>query len=201
LLKSDTNTSVINDNNYDTNLYSILFSQLEPGDIVFRKLRIIGHCLMYIGYNFDTNEYEFIEANMNCGVHYQSFDEDELKNELYNFFVRVKTANNIQKENAIEFVKRQLKKGFDNEFLYHDKNHNPEDSFDPCSNVWYCSELIWAAYYNCNNSPGDKIYGNGIDIDFDGWKKDWFEYSLVSPIEIIRDNDIELFFLEYFISY
>lgn len=48
---------------------------------------------------------------------------------------------------------------------------------------WYCSEIIWAAYYN-----------NGIDIDRNGWDRDfpWFFpiWSSVSCDDIYYDNDV-----------
>jgi hypothetical protein len=48
---------------------------------------------------------------------------------------------------------------------------------------WYCSEFVWAAYYN-----------NGIDIDRNGWDRDfpWFFpiWSAVSCDDIYYDNDV-----------
>ena len=60
---------------------------------------------------------------------------------------------------------------------------------------WYCTELVWAAYYNCNHSPEEKIYGQGIDIDRNEWRKDSLIYSMVWPNNIIRDDDVEVFYL------
>ena len=60
-----------------------------------------------------------------------------------------------QKQNAIDFIKRQLGKRFQNNWT--NKNYNPEDvENDTYANEWYCSELLWAAYYNCDNPFPEK---------------------------------------------
>jgi hypothetical protein len=65
---------------------------------------------------------------------------------------------------------------------------DPRKVADPNSSIitadrWYCSEIIWAAYYN-----------QGIDIDRNGWTRDlpWFFplWSSVSPQDIYDDNDV-----------
>jgi hypothetical protein len=111
-------------------------------------------------------------------------------------FARVRNANSYQKNNAINFTKRQLGKKFQGEFfgINADKNYNPEDiKNDTFANEWYCSELVWAAYYNCNNPfPKEEpkngyIYGNGIDIDKNQWKKNVFGHTVVWPKEILNN--------------
>ena len=65
---------------------------------------------------------------------------------------------------------------------------DPQKIADPNSsrltaNRWYCSEIIWAAYYR-----------TGIDIDRNGWDHDfpWFFpiWSSISCDDIYYDNDV-----------
>ena len=111
-------------------------------------------------------------------------------------FARVRNADSIQINNAINFTKRQLGKKFQGEFfgIKADKNYDPSDlTNDSYADEWYCSELIWAAYYNCNNPfPKNEpvngyIYGDGIDLDRNGWKKNIFGHTLDCPKEILNN--------------
>ncbi|HEC89462.1 MAG TPA: PKD domain-containing protein [Thermoplasmatales archaeon] len=45
--------------------------------------------------------------------------------------------------------------------------YNPHDIFDFYSNQWYCSELVWAAYYNQDIDIAYYISPLGIKIDDD----------------------------------
>ena len=55
--------------------------------------------------------------------------------------------------------------------------------FDLRSKLWYCSELVWAAYYN-----------NDIDIDFwDPWIGDPFKREAVSVNSILYDDDVTVY--------
>lgn len=65
---------------------------------------------------------------------------------------------------------------------------DPQKIADPNSsrltaNRWYCSEIIWAAYYR-----------TGVDIDRNGWGRDfpWFFpiWSSISCDDIYYDNDV-----------
>ena len=169
-------------------------SELEPGDILFQISQyVVQHCLLYKGYNTSTNTYEFIEAHSAHNVRYRSLSENSVNYLVYNKFVRVKTANATQKQNAILFAETQIGKEFELDMILHDKNHNPNDPNDPYATTWYCTELMWAAYYNCNHTPDKKIYGEGIDIDRNEWEKDSLIYSMVWPEDILKDDDIELY--------
>ncbi len=77
---------------------------------------------------------------------------------------RVMTANLTQRNAAIVWAKARVGSQYQSWFG-HDgliprplKCANPYDPFIPTANKWYCSELVWAAYYN-----------QGIDIDNNGW--------------------------------
>lgn len=185
---------------------------LEPGDIAFKHPAVfpdrfptlIAHCILYVGYNKLTGKYVFIEAGAYDGVQYRNETEENLTGEFYGPFARVRRATSIQKQNAIDFAKTQLGKKFQSEFLgiEADKNYDPTDRPDPFADEWYCSELVWAAYYNCDHSfPKEEpkegyTYGEGIDIDRNEWKKTIFGHSLVRPKEILRNVfDIKTFIL------
>ena len=85
---------------------------LEPGDILFHISQyIVIHCLIFKQYNLSNNMYEFIEANSEYGVRRIFYTENKLNNTLiYKKFVRIETANNTQKQNAILFAESQIGK-------------------------------------------------------------------------------------------
>jgi uncharacterized protein YycO len=172
-------------------------ADLKPGDILFQISQYITmHCIIFKQYNSINKMYEFIEANSDHGVRRIFYSENELNNTIiYKKFARVKNANTTQKQNALLFAESQIGKEFEWDFLFHNKNNIPNSSADPFSNTWYCTELVWAAYYNCNHSPDEKIYGQGIDIDRNKWRKDSLIYSMVWPNNILQDDDIEVFYL------
>lgn len=178
-------------------------SDLEPGDILFHISQYITiHCLIFKQYNFTNNMYEFIEANSDHGVRRIFYSENTLNNTIiYKKFARVKNANSTQIQNAILFAESQMGKQFEWDMFFHDKNYIPNESKYPFSKTWYCTELVWAAYYNCNHTPDEKIYGEGIDIDRNEWRKDSLIWSMVWPNNILWDEDIEVFYLRKIINH
>ncbi len=186
-------------------------SELQPGDIAFKHPdvfpdylpTIIDHCLIFLEYDHINQKYLFIEASISGSrVRYRYETEEALKGEFYGPFARVKTANETQKQNAIAFAKTQLGKLFQGEWI--NKNYNPKDiNNDMYADEWYCSELIWAAYYNCNNSFPEQepengyTYGAGIDLDPNGWDPDFMNYTVIRPKEIARNRKhIQIFYLD-----
>lgn len=185
-------------------------SMLQPGDIAFKHPdifpdyfpTILDHCLLYVGFNNSTGMYVFIEASMvDTRVQYRFETEETLTGPFYGPFARVRHANESQKQNAIDFAKRQIGKPFQGEWI--NKNYNPEDTInDPLADKWYCSELIWAAYYNCNNPfPEEEpengyVYGDGIDLDRNGWRRNVFNYTIVTPRDILRNrSEVQVYHL------
>jgi hypothetical protein len=164
---------------------------LEPGDLMFLYTDIwdpteenLGHALLFKEYNSKYDRYDFIEAYGTIRINY--FFPWELEQDIW-IYARVKSANHTQKQNAIKFAESQIGKQF--QFPYHNKSYDPYDEKDPYSNKWYCSELVWAAYYNCNGT-----IGAGIDIDFDGWNVlEGDKYATVMPEDILADDDVEQF--------
>jgi hypothetical protein len=141
---------------------------LELGDIVWRWVdadlfplfQFFMHPLMVT--DIVGNDYEFIEANgaENVWIRFET-EEWIVNNNIFDFVYRLKddVASYSDIEAAISFAKSQEGKKFAPLFdlytgIFHYKNANPDDPNDPLSDEWYCTELIWAAYY----TPG-------IDID------------------------------------
>ena len=163
---------------------------LQPGDIMFKTVYtclIYVHTLIFKQYHEDIDKYEFIEAAIDGGVKSDLYDLDEITNSSKYKFARVTTASDAQKQNAILFAESQIGKHFQWDFLY--KNFDPDDPDDEYSDQWYCSELIWAAYYNCNYHPDDNVYGRGIDIDCNGG-------IFVKPRDIRNDLKVRVFYLK-----
>jgi uncharacterized protein YycO len=147
---------------------------LQPGDIVWRWsiVPMVTHCMLYVGQNED-HQYAFIEANAMEDVWRPTYNETWINAELFNIIYRIRAEpTTIQK--AIEFAEAQVGK----QFAYiHEKEFNPDTEF------WYCTELIWAAYY-----------AQGIDIDLNGWEDNYlFQYPVVLPYEMLFDTDIDVF--------
>lgn len=212
-IKSD---FVYNQSNTGFGIFEQNLSQLQPGDIAFMHPditpdylpTIIDHCLLFIEYNSSTDVYVFIEASaLHSQVQYRYETESSLTGLFFGPFATVKHASITQKQNAIDFAKKQLGKSFQGEWI--NKNFNPEDTEnDSYANEWYCSELIWAAYYNCNNTFPEAepktgyIYGEGIDLDRNGWHKNMFNSSIVAPKEILRNRrETSVFYLEPLMLY
>ena len=144
---------------------------LELGDIVWRWVdadifplfQFFMHPLMVT--NIIGDEYEFIESNGAEDVWVRTETEEWIvDNNIFDFVYRLKEglASYSDIQSAINFAKSQEGKKFAPLFdiytgTFHVKNSNPDDPNDYLSDDWYCTELIWAAFYN-----------QGIDIDYNG---------------------------------
>jgi len=150
---------------------------LQPGDIVWRWsiVPMITHCMLYVGQNED-HQYAFIEANAMEEVWRPTYNETWMNTELFDIVYRVRAEPaTIQK--AVEFAEAQVGK----QFAYiHEKE------FDPDTEFWYCTELIWASFY-----------AQGIDIDLNGWEDNYlFQSPVVLPYEMLFDTDIDVYTLQ-----
>ena len=153
---------------------------LELGDIVWRWVdadifplfQFFMHPLMVT--DIIGNDYEFIESNGAENVWVRTETEEWIvNNNIFDFVYRLKddVASSSDIESAIIFAKSQEGQNFVPLFdlytgTFHYKNPDPDDPNDPLSDDWYCTELIWAAYYN-----------QGIDIDSNGG-------DIILPIDI-----------------
>lgn len=181
----------IHKNSHRELIQRISSADLKPGDIMFETVYtffMYVHTLMFIRYEESNETYVFIEAPANSLVRYEYFSYEEIADPSHYTFGRVLTASDQQIQNAILFAERQLGKAFQDNFIW-PKNFNPNDPDDMYADAWYCSELIWAAYYNCNHHPDEQIYGEGIDIDYN--------YGpFVKPRDIRRDLCVKVFYFE-----
>lgn len=155
-----------------------LSPNLEPGDIVWRwsYIPLVTHCLIYVGES-DDNGYAFIEANSLEDVWMPVYDIEWLQSELFPTICRVKTDQTTIAK-ALEFATEQIGKKF---AYIHEKE------FDPDTEYWYCTELVWASFYSV-----------GIDIDLNGWHRNIiFDAPVIMPYEIYFDDDIVLLQMKY----
>jgi hypothetical protein len=203
-------SKIINKINNLKSIYNDVVSKLEPGDILVylpSNNEQNGHCQLYTGIK-QNGKHNVVEAiGLVVSYSFRTIGYCFLLLKVTEFFdyagidiLRV-NATEKQKQNAIDFAKLQVGKRY--QFDYHNspKNYNPEDKSDQFANMWYCSELPWAAYYNCNNSFPKKeptngyTYGEGIDIDQNGWKQDSHsdseeKYPFPHPRDFFVDDDI-----------
>ncbi len=146
---------------------------LKRGDIVFRYIdpdlypmfRWFMHPLIFTGAihpgSSSGPEYEFVEAHGGKGVCYTYKSEYSIKRlgALYEYVYRVDSATEKQIDNAVAFAISQI----GNPFM---EIHKQRKIYDPTeNNSWYCTEIIWAAYFNCDFHPDEGIYGFGVNID------------------------------------
>lgn len=155
---------------------------IQPGDILYDPFAYgTGHIGLYIGDSrvieaqgsFDTDKYPGKVNNNPI-----AFWDYPQRNTVY--LLRVQKPddlNNIEWNqkilNAIDFVKQQqspVAKPYDRHWYQKQSSIN--------SPSWYCSELVWAAYYN-----------QGVDLEY---RTDGIAFDLidpVSPVEIFDDKD------------
>ena len=149
---------------------SNLLDNLKRGDIIFEAAGfygITGHVAIVEGiYYSDTYEQYYvriIEA-ISVGVARSILTPTRIIEKIGSAY-RVKDANETQIDNAIAFIIAQLGKPYQVEYA---------KSYSPDSPNWYCSELIWAAYYH-----------QGINLDDENLD------SPVTPRDTIENNFVE----------
>ena len=132
------------------NRYNIL-STVQKGDIIHETTggiaALTGHIAIVQGKYYDTNYGQYyirtIEAVWDRVV-YGVLDDTRYQNrgdEVY----YVTSANATQKARAVDFCIGQLGKPWSLEMPL-----LSECAYESTTENWYCSELVWAAYYNQN---------------------------------------------------
>ena len=161
---------------------------IEVGDLmlmdigsnnVSEKYKIPGpyneHSAIYIGNNTLCDASEMFHVV--CTFDYSVFYHDQ-KNFV---FLRVRTASETQRHAAAAWAVSKIGTPFQDIFQFPWfglKIANTSRPI-PTTDAFYCSELLWAAYYN-----------QGIDIDYNEWRfPQW-----VTVDDILRDNDIEIIY-------
>lgn len=117
---------------------------VEPGDIIYEReggYGITGHIAIVEGIYYDTkykqNYIRIIEA-IKDGV-CRSVLDDQRVDDKDVVILKVKGASKSNISGAIAFCKGQIGRKY---FLDLEKNTSKNEK------DWYCSELVWAAYYN-----------------------------------------------------
>lgn len=122
----------------------------QPGDIIFESkggYGVTGHTCIVEGKFFDERTQSWYVRMIECtlpGTIRGIFD-GTLVGETGAKLYRVKDATEEQKQKAVEFCINELGSTYNLDFAH---DYSAEE------NDWYCSELVWAAYYN-----------QGIDIE------------------------------------
>jgi uncharacterized protein (DUF608 family)/uncharacterized protein YycO len=182
------------------NIHIILEDPDEPEDIVPSCVQVGDILMMDIKMNSIKdiiwkvpgyyNEHIAIYAGNNTFInaHGTGVSEESYSYFLRSFrngcenhaFLRVKTATEEQRLQAVKFAEDKIGAHYQNIFTppYFGLKIADPNSNHPTANMWYCMELIWAAYYN-----------QGIDIDSNGWKSP----KMVTGNEILNDDDIEVY--------
>jgi hypothetical protein len=158
--------------------------EIKPGDILYDKdacysdllgIFTIGHVGMYVG-EFETEGTVYSEQTIESrrkGVNHFDISTWDYPNRDNVYLLRVDTTQQIR-DRTVDFVINQMKarKPYD--------WHWWQKSADPNSPSWYCSELVWAAYYN-----------QGVDLEHHSWEEQQIGYETpyVSPAEIFEDED------------
>ena len=169
----NTGTTLPQEPSYDT--YSLI-DNLRAGDIVVEhdtiSSGITGHAAIVEGlfYNSQYNTYyiRLVEA-ISDGV-CRSVMDDERVDDKEAYFYRLSPPRTDIAQDAVAFAKSQLGKGY---FLLVGSSVNPNKTH------WYCSELVYASYYNQGVnpipwvSPGDAI-----------WPYDFEDSSVLEEVDI-----------------
>ncbi len=132
----------------DGSRMTTLINTVKKGDIFYTPngssyvFGNTGHLAIIEGVFFDEVQNQryirTIEANP-CGVKRGCLTKERFKACGGGTILRVKNVSWNEVDAAVEFCKNQLDKGYElNIFRY------PHETGD----TWYCSELVWAAYYN-----------------------------------------------------
>lgn len=155
----------------DYSKYNLL-KVVKKGDIVFDAkggLGVTGHIAivegLYYSSTYSTYYIRVIEAIEDgvCRGVLDDYRVDERASSVY----RVSGATSTDVNNAVSFCVGQLGK---------DYGDLTNKSYSSTTEKWYCSELVWAAYYN-----------QGIDIETTGI----LDEPRITPRDIIRSDITE----------
>jgi len=118
------------------------------------------HCAMYIGndrFIHAISSLPFVPLSSGVCIWSYSDFETYFKNIV---FAHVTSASESDRLAAVEWAKGRLGTPYQYNQWLQGANYDPYDPDDTHSNRWYCSELIWAAYYSQSNQRIDLCKGN-----------------------------------------
>lgn len=152
-----------------------LLKYIEPGDILYEtntNSGVVMHMALVcdILYSSEFNQYYIvvIEA-VEFGVTYGLLSPNRMS-ERESYIYRLTNATSTQISNAINWAVGQYDKDYKFEF---------NKSKDANSSDWYCSELIWAAFYHQGIYLDD---GDNENLDNAVYPKEIMEYDYLTPI-------------------
>lgn len=145
-----------------------LLNYLKRGDIVFEGMSSTNHAAIVEGVYYDSvyNQYyvRVVEAVKNGGVCRGILTPDRMEEKLGEVY-RITDATSSEIEGAFDFIYNQLGESYEIAVYKNSSDSNVD---------WYCSELIWAAFYH-----------QGIYLDDT-------DNSIVWPEELIEHDFTEL---------
>lgn len=166
----NTGTSIPEGKTPDYSQYNLL-SAAQKGDIIYEAYGgygITGHCAIVEGKFYDEASghwyIRMIEATAPGVI--RSILEDTCVNDWDVHLLRVPNATQEQIDHAVDFCIGELGSTYNLDFA-HDYSADEND--------WYCSELVWAAYYN-----------QGIDIETKGFLNE----PGITPRDIYRNSNL-----------
>ena len=122
-----------------------LLKYVKSGDLIYEDAGgydITGHSAIVYDILYSTEYQQYyvvtIEAGLNSGVAYGLFTPTRFIEKECEI-TRLTDATDEQIENAVSWAKAQIGKSY---LLLPTKNPDPDNA------NWYCSELIWAAFYS-----------------------------------------------------
>lgn len=144
----------------DYSRYNIL-STVQKGDVVSETKGLVasitGHIAIVEGKFWDSAHSQYyirtVEANGEGVV--RGVLDDDRKDERGTNIYYVRTASSSQKNGAVSFCIGQIGKPYSLEFPL------TQCSYSSSTSNWYCSELVWAAYYN----QGINFNGSSIPMN------------------------------------
>ncbi|MBU4360788.1 lamin tail domain-containing protein, partial [Patescibacteria group bacterium] len=157
---------------------------IQPGDILYDQFASgVGHVGLYIGDNkvIEAIGHPFLTSGYPGQVEQRDITSWDYPERDTVYLLRVTKPNDLTDDewqqkilNAIDFVKYQneLNKPYDWSWY-----HKQSDTDSPS---WYCSELVWAAYFN-----------QGVDLESQTDGPFFDSLDPVSPVEIFDDEDTE----------
>jgi len=156
---------------------------------------------------------EFVEAVSGLeGVKYSKYSD--FQQHWENFLIaRVKNMQPWQIDVAVAWA--ESRKGCEYQYVlapphFAIKCNDPDDPH-PVANKWYCSELVWAAYYNVQENNRIEIDNNGwncypillwpcVSMGCPGdkyipdWMREYKHFPYFFKNEILIDDDIEVIY-------
>jgi parallel beta-helix repeat protein len=153
---------------------------IQIGDILLSRnegwLSLAGLFWTHAGIYVGNDKVVEARRDVDGGISDYYISDWDFPNETYVSLLRVVSASSEQRIAAAQWAFQQAKREGENKPIY--TLNIVGKSYDPSEPNWYCSELVWAAYYN-----------QDIDIDIDDVEGVVVTRNSVSPDDIYLDAD------------